>query len=156
MVLFRWWPNPFTFLLAVMVIGTRQLGLAILMHDAAHGLLFANRRLNDWVATWLCASPVFTSLALCRPYHLTHHRFTQQAEDPDLGLSAPFPITRQRLLRKVVRDLSGQTAFQRRREQFRRVAAREGLIINAVLWGMLAAVGYWRFYPVLWLVLLAT
>src|SRR5476649_1611418 len=78
MALFVWWPNPFTFLLAVMVIGTRQLGLAILMHDAAHGLLFANRRLNDWVAAWLCAAPVFTSLALYRPYHLKHHRFTHQ------------------------------------------------------------------------------
>ncbi|TAJ24218.1 MAG: fatty acid desaturase, partial [Reyranella sp.] len=103
MALFVWWPNPFTFLLAVMVIGGRQLGLAILMHDAAHGLLFADKRLNDWVGTWLCASPVFTSLALYRPYHLQHHRFTQQAEDPDLGLSAPFPISRVSLRRKIVR-----------------------------------------------------
>ena len=39
MALFVWWPNPFTFLVAAMVIGCRQLGLAILMHDAAHGLL---------------------------------------------------------------------------------------------------------------------
>lgn len=38
MVSFAWWPNPFTFLVGVMVIGGRQLGLAILMHDAAHGL----------------------------------------------------------------------------------------------------------------------
>ena len=85
MALFVWWPNPFTFLLAVMVIGTRQLGLAILMHDAAHGLLFENRRLNDWVGSWLLAYPVAASLTLYRPYHLTHHRHTQQAEDPDLG-----------------------------------------------------------------------
>ncbi len=157
MALFLWWPNPFTFLLALMVIGCRQLGLAILMHDAAHGLLFADRRLNDWVGTWLCAYPVFTSLALYRPYHLTHHRFTQQAEDPDLSLSKPFPITRKSLWRKVVRDLTGQTAFQRRREQFRRgIAVREGLIVNAVLWGALALLGYWWLYPVLWLVPLAT
>jgi fatty acid desaturase len=157
MALFVWWPNPFTFLLAVMVIGTRQLGLAILMHDAAHGLLFANRRLNDWVGAWLCAYPVFTSLALYRPYHLNHHRFTQQAEDPDLGLSAAFPITRKSLFRKIVRDLTGQTAFQRRREQFRRgVAVREGLVVNALLWAALAAVGYWWLYPVLWLLPLVT
>ena len=57
MALFAWSPNPLTFLLAVMVIGGRQLGLAILMHDAAHGLLFANRRLNDGVGSWLCAWP---------------------------------------------------------------------------------------------------
>ena len=157
MALFVAWPNPFTFLLAVMVIGGRQLGLAILMHDAAHGLLFANRRVNDWVGTWLCASPVFTSLALYRPYHLSHHRHTQQADDPDLGLSAAFPITRKSLWRKIVRDLTGQTAFQRRREQFRSGAAvREGLIVNAVVWAVLAAAGYWWLYPVLWLLPLAT
>ncbi|HSI02753.1 MAG TPA: fatty acid desaturase, partial [Reyranella sp.] len=62
MALFAWLPNPITFVLAVMVIGARQLGLAILMHDAAHGLLFESRRLNEWVGTWLCAAPVFTSL----------------------------------------------------------------------------------------------
>ena len=157
MALFVWWPNPFTFLLAVMVIGTRQLGLAILMHDAAHGLLFADRQLNEWAGAWLCAFPVFTSLSLYRPYHLTHHRHTQQAQDPDLGLSAPFPISRKSLWRKVVRDLTGKTAFQRRREQFSRgVAVREGLIANAVLWAVLAAAGYWWLYPVLWLLPLAT
>jgi fatty acid desaturase len=157
MALFVWWPNPFTFLLAVMVIGGRQLGLAILMHDAAHGLLFANRRLNERVGAWLCAYPVVTSLALYRPYHLKHHRHTQQPEDPDLGLSAAFPITRKSLWRKVMRDLTGQTAFTRRREQFQRgIAVREGLVANAVLWAGLAALGYWWLYPVLWLLPLAT
>ena len=157
MVLFVWWPNPFTFLPAAMVIGTRQLGLAILMHDAAHGLLFADRRLNDWVGSWLLAYPVAASLTLYRPYHLTHHRHTQQAEDPDLGLSAPFPISRKSLWRKVLRDLTGQTAFQRRREQFRRgLAVRGGLIANAVLFALLAIAGYWWLYPVLWLLPLAT
>ena len=157
MALFAAWPNPFTFLLALMVIGGRQLGLAILMHDAAHGLLFANRRINDWVGTWLCAAPVFTSLVLYRPYHLKHHRFTQQAEDPDLGLSAAFPITRKSLWRKVLRDLTGRTAFTRRREQFQRgIAVREGLIAHAVLLAGLALAGYWWLYPVLWLLPLAT
>ena len=42
-----------------------------------------------------------------RTYHLGHHKFAQQAEDPDLGLSAPFPITRLSLRRKIVRDLTG-------------------------------------------------
>jgi fatty acid desaturase len=30
-----------------------------------------------------------------RSYHLQHHKFTQQPEDPDLSLSAPFPITKE-------------------------------------------------------------
>lgn len=157
MALFVWWPNPFTFLLAVMVIGARQLGLAILMHDAAHGLLFADRRLNEWVGAWLCAYPVAASLSLYRPYHLTHHRHTQQADDPDLGLSAPFPISRKSLWRKVVRDLTGQTALQRRREQFRRgIALRGAMVANAVMLALFAAAGYWWLYPLLWLLPLAT
>jgi len=158
MALFVWWPNPFTFLLAVMVIGARQLGLAILMHDAAHGLLFTDRRVNEWVASWLCAAPVFTSLQLYRPYHLAHHRHTQQAEDPDLGLSAPFPITRRSLWRKIGRDLTGRTAYQRRLEQFRRGLAKErkAFVANLVLLGVLAAAGYWWLYPLLWLLPLAT
>lgn len=173
MALFVWWSNPFTFLVAVMVIGGRQLGLAILMHDAAHGLLFADRRLNDSVGRWLCAYPVFTSLMLYRPYHLQHHRFTQQPEDPDLGLSAAFPVSRRSLRRKLLRDLTGQTAYLRRGDQIRRalgppdlgVMARLGnlwrrekgpLTVNLALFGSLAAAGYWWLYPVLWLVPLAT
>ena len=78
----------------VMLIGARQLGLAILMHDAAHGALHSNQKINDWVGEWLCAAPVGARLESYRAYHLKHHRYTEQPEDPDLALSAPFPITR--------------------------------------------------------------
>src|SRR3546814_7780755 len=53
MAVFAVWPNPLTFIAAVMVIGGRQLGLAILMHDAAHGLLFRTRRWNEFAGQWL-------------------------------------------------------------------------------------------------------
>jgi fatty acid desaturase len=96
--------------LAVVLIGNRQLGLFILMHDAAHGALHKNRAVNDWVGKWLCGF----DLHAYRSYHLQHHRFVQQTEDPDLVLSAPFPVTRRSLWRKVVRDLSGQTFFKQR------------------------------------------
>jgi fatty acid desaturase len=43
---------PITLPLVVMVVGGRQLGLFILMHDAAHGLLHPNRRVNHWAAKW--------------------------------------------------------------------------------------------------------
>ena len=103
----RW---PITIPLAAMIIGARQLGLSILMHDAAHGALHPNAKVGDWVAEWLCLGGV----ASYRAYHLQHHKFAQQAEDPDLGLSAPFPITRPSLRRKIVRDLTGQTWFKQR------------------------------------------
>lgn len=173
MALFVVWPNPLTFVAAVMIVGGRQLGLAILMHDAAHGLLFRNRRLNDWAGQWLCGWPVVADMMLYRPYHLQHHRLTQQRDDPDLTLSAPFPITRASLRRKLVRDLTGRTAYERRRLQilnalgpadrpWRERLARfwrrlgPGVVTNAVLFLVLAAAGYWWLYPVLWLLPLVT
>ncbi len=105
---------PILIPICVMVIGTRQLGLAILMHEAAHGGLSPNARLNDFLGHWLCAVPVGASLAAYRPYHLAHHKYAQQAEDPDLVLSAPFPVSRASLRRKIIRDLTGQTFFKQR------------------------------------------
>ena len=101
---------PLSIPLMVLLIGNRQLGLFILMHDAAHGLLHANRRINDRLARWFCGS----ELTIYRPYHLQHHRFVQQSEDPDLVLSAPFPVTPGSLRRKIIRDLTGQTFFKQR------------------------------------------
>ena len=108
------WPNPVTWLIAVMVVGARQLGLAILMHEAAHGTLHPNAAVNAVLGEYLCAAPVGADLARYRPYHLKHHRFTQQDEDPDLVLSAPFPTSRASLRRKIMRDLTGQTFYKQR------------------------------------------
>jgi fatty acid desaturase len=159
------WPNPLTYILAVMIIGARQLGLAILMHDAAHGALHSNQKINDWVGEWLCAAPVGARLISYRNYHLKHHKFTEQPEDPDLALSAPFPISRQSLWRKIVRDLTGQTALKQRRAQLFG-GRKDGEVVNASTWhflltnalllGICIASGYWWAYPALWLVPLAT
>ena len=73
--------------------------------EAAHGGLHANKAINEWVGQWLCAVPVWADLASYRSYHLQHHRYTQQPEDPDLSLSAPFPISRESFTRKAIRDL---------------------------------------------------
>ncbi|WP_420471098.1 fatty acid desaturase family protein [Brevundimonas sp. FT23042] len=105
---------PILIPVCVMIIGTRQLGLAILMHEAAHGGLSTNGKLNDFLGHWLCAVPVGASLSAYRPYHLSHHRFAQQPEDPDLILSAPFPVSPASLRRKIIRDLTGQTFFKQR------------------------------------------
>jgi len=159
------WPNPLTYVLAVMLIGARQLGLAILMHDAAHGALHSNLKVNNWVGEWLCAAPVGARLASYRDYHLKHHRFTEQPEDPDLALSAPFPITRQSLRRKIVRDLTGQTFLKQRGAQL--FGGRKPgevvngsnwrfLLVNAILLAGCIAAGYWWAYPALWIVPMAT
>lgn len=166
-------PNPLTWLLAVMLIGSRQLGLAILMHDGAHGGLAQGQGWNMRLSQWFCAWPILADTPSYRRYHLRHHAHTQQQEDPDLVLSAPFPITRASYRRKLWRDISGQTGFQQRRAQLlnafgdpswplsRRLACfRQRLgpqvAANAVLWAGFAAAGVWWAYPLLWLVPLLT
>ena len=72
-------------------------------------MLFRSR-VNDGVAKWLCRF----DLNGYRAEHLQHHRYVQQALDPDLGLSAKFPVTRDSLRRKFIRDLSGQTFYKQR------------------------------------------
>jgi fatty acid desaturase len=159
------WPNPLTYLLALMLIGARQLGLAILMHDAAHGALHPNMKVNDWVGEWLCAAPTGARLQSYRDYHLKHHKYTEQPEDPDLALSAPFPVTRASLFRKIVRDLTGQTFFKQRRMQlFANLqkgqivnpTTAHFLIFNALLLLALTLAGYWWAYFALWLAPMAS
>jgi fatty acid desaturase len=103
---------------ALIIIGGRQLGLAIMMHDGAHGLLHPNRKLNNWLGQWPSGAATGSDLHAYRAYHLTHHKFTQQPEDPDLSLSAPFPTSRDSLRRKAIRDLTGQTFLKQRKSQF--------------------------------------
>lgn len=165
--MFAAWPNPLTFLLAVAIIGSRQLGLAILMHDGAHGALAGSERTNLWLSQWFCAYPVLAETLAYRRYHLQHHANTQQANDPDLILSAPFPITRASYRRKFWRDISGQTGYAQRKAQFvnalgdaswplaRRAAhfrSKLGpqLLVNALLFAGMAAAGVWWAYPLLW------
>src|SRR5262249_50861454 len=119
MALVARWPNPATVVLALFAIGARPLGFAVLMHEAAHRSLFASRGMNDGVGQWLCASPVWSDLLAYRPYHLQHHAHTATARDPDLGLVAPFPITRASLRRKIGRDLSGRTGLKFARASWR-------------------------------------
>lgn len=148
---------------AVFLIGGRQLGIAILMHDAAHGLLHPNRRINNVVGEYLCGAPVGTRLQAYRAYHLTHHRFTQQPEDPDLSLSAAFPTSRASLIRKVVRDLTGQTFIKQRGAQLRAALrpgsagdnARRFFAAQAVLLTLSLLVYGWQPFA-LWLLGLAT
>jgi fatty acid desaturase len=166
---------PITIPIAIALIGARQLGLAILMHDAAHRALSSDPKVNDFVGHWLCGQPVGATLPSYRNYHLTHHKYAQQAEDPDLGLSAPFPITRKSLHRKMIRDLTGQTFFKQRTAVLRaRLKARkpgqsawscwaaEGVRLRGfLLWQLgllvaLSAVGLWWTYFVLWLLPMAT
>jgi fatty acid desaturase len=156
-------------LIGIVLVGGRQLGIAILMHDAAHRALAKTPWLNDALGQWFCAWPVAAELHGYRAYHLQHHRKTQQADDPDIGLSAPFPITRKSLWRKIVRDLTGQTTLKQRSAQIRsalgdpawpwsqrlhRFFTRLGgaLTANIILLAILTLSGHPELYLLLWIV----
>ena len=108
-------PGVLSFVVGWIVISGRHLALAILMHEGAHRLLFRNKRLNDWVASWFTAYPIMLSVHVYRTIHLQHHKATWTDADPDRGLAKPFPITKRSFARKVVRDLSGLTGLSRYR-----------------------------------------
>jgi len=173
MVLVAVWPNPLTWLLAIVAIGSRQLGLLILMHDGAHGMLARTPWLNRVLAQGFCAWPVLADTDVYRRYHLQHHAHTMQDGDPDLVLTGHYPIARSSLWRKLRRDLLGNTGYAQRRAQWRAalgdpsqpLAARARgywqslgpqTVINLGLCAGLSAAGYWYFYPLLWLLPLLT
>jgi len=159
-------PNPLTILLALAVIGTRQLGLSVLMHEAAHRTLFKNRAVNDFVGNWLCGYPVWSDLLPYRRYHLQHHAKNWTSDDPDLNLALPFPVTWASMRRKIWRDLTGQTAWKRVKYTLKRDLGgmnvqqfgsnrgwrnlRGVAITNLVLLGALAACGHAALY-LLWI-----
>lgn len=105
--LVAWLPHPLTVGAALILLGGRQLALAVLMHDASHRALFANRRVNDFAGVWLCGAPVWSSLYRYRRHHMAHHALAGSDADPDIGLVTAFPTTRASLARKLARDLFG-------------------------------------------------
>lgn len=111
--------NPFTIVLGVALLGGRQLGLAVLMHECGHKTLFKNRKLNSWVGRWLCAYPVMTDMERYAAGHINHHRYAGSEQDPDLPNYRAYPIRLTSFRRKIVRDLTGQTGFKLLAGQFR-------------------------------------
>lgn len=104
--------NPITIALALPLLGGRQLGLSILMHDCGHRSLFRSAKLNDVLGQWLCAFPVMNDLPSYARGHLRHHKLAGTAEDPDLPNYQAYPVSKASFKRKIIRDLSGQTGVK--------------------------------------------
>jgi fatty acid desaturase len=111
LVAFR--PNLLTIVFALFVIGARQLGLAVVMHESAHFTLFKNRKFNDFVGNWLGGYPIYLSADMYRTHHLEHHAKTWTDGDPDLSLATAFPVSKASMARKVLRDLLGVTGLKK-------------------------------------------
>ena len=147
------WLNPLTLLAAVLLIGGRQLGLAVLYHECAHHSFFRGKGRNDGFGRWLFGGLLNTSLARYRSYHLAHHRHAGTPDDPDLSMAAAYPATRASLRRKLIRDCTGQTGCKDLKQQFGRLGWRRNapfLASHATLLGALALAGIAWAYPLWW------
>ena len=107
----HFWPNPVVLLLSVLVIGTRQHALFVVAHDAAHYLLYERRWLND-AAGRVCATVQGLSMCTYRVIHRLHHNNLYGELDPDTALHGGYPRGRSYLMRKLLKDLSGLTAWK--------------------------------------------
>jgi fatty acid desaturase len=155
-----WWGNPVGYVLAFLLMGRADAQFAALMHEAAHRLLFSNKRLNDFVGRWIVGYPIFTSTDAYRRVHMAHHRHEFGPDEPDIPLYSGYPITPASFRRKLVRDATGRTGFRLFRDQFALARWKDSrarrtllqiLLVQAVLLGVAIAVGKWWLYPVLWL-----
>ena len=159
--------NPLGYVVAFALMGRAFALYSILAHEAAHKLLFTNKRLNDWIGRWCIAYPAFVPLDLYRRSHFAHHREEFGPNEPDLNLYVGYPVTRSSLRRKLIRDARGSSGWKNLRAlllAFRskgsrpiamRILAGQAMVLVALA---LVAVGagsaWWMgllLYPVLWL-----
>ena len=165
-------PSFILYLVVITLIAGRQLGLAILMHEGAHGLIANNVRFNNYISQFFCAFPMAVDTYDYRHYHLKHHRHTQTEDDPDLVLSKPFPITKSSFIRKMLRDLSGITGIKQRYQSIQKTLDNDSvkldgkeisgfkskmtlrgiLLSHLLIFISMSIVGSWWYYFAFWIV----
>ncbi len=170
----------YAYVLAILVIGSRQNALATLAHEGWHGLLFSSRRLNHRVGAWLYSYPVGILYYHDRDRHLRHHREVGYDYDPDwINYTSRGRETRGRVLWYLASLLLGRLFFSTLLSFVSRGQPRIGvesvnhsrkedrpgvfgelfgvLACQAVLFVSMALISrHWWSYPLLWMLPLAT
>ena len=145
---------------AMPVMGVVLLRIFILHHEAAHRLLFSNRRINDLIGVnligWL---PFGTGTHHYRRGHANHHRDEFGPKEPDFLLYSFYPVSRSSMRRKLVRDFFGISAYRIVKPRFTGLVKPPFLVLSlrffagqALMLGLFWAVGHPWLYPVLWMV----
>ncbi|MFZ9627799.1 MAG: fatty acid desaturase family protein [Ilumatobacteraceae bacterium] len=150
------WSWPLTFLL----MGRAFAQMLSLMHEAAHRLLFADRRANDLVGRWLLGYPALTNTDAYRRVHAAHHRDEFGPDEPDMALYVGYPVGPASFRRKLVRDATGRTGLRLLRQTLAGVrhpdprsrrATWKMIGTQLVLFATAAASGLWWVYVFFWL-----
>ena len=156
-----WW----AFLLAFVVVSSRQQALLNVYHDCVHNHFVPGRRWNERVAIVFAASPCGSPFYAARARHLAHHRLLATPQDPDAKLhTGDDKGTARGVIRYFAFGLVGGYVAtvmfeseavtvepaQRRRDR------RNVVLGQAILFaGMTLLFGWWT-YPLLWLLPLGT
>jgi fatty acid desaturase len=153
-----WVDHPIGYAALFVLMGPMFARLAILGHEAAHRLLFRDRRANDLVGRWVLDAPAFVPFDIYRRAHFAHHREEFGPNEPDLAYYAGYPLPRASWRRKLWRDAVGISGWKNfvpllralRTAPGRPAAARilgTQLVLWAAIWGL---TGRWWLYPLCW------
>jgi fatty acid desaturase len=153
-----WIGHPLAYVAAFVLMGPAFARFAILGHEAAHKLLFTNKRANDAVGRWVLAYPSFVPLDAYRRGHFAHHKDEFGPDEPDLNLYNGYPITKASFRRKLWRDARGTSGWKNLkgllaalRSKGSRSIAMRLLVMQVPLVVAAVLVGRWWLYPLLWL-----
>ena len=153
-----WVGHPLVWVLAFLLMGRAFSQLLILGHEAAHQLLFTNRRVNDFVGRWLLDYPGLVPFEIYRKGHMAHHKDEMGPDEPDKALYAPYPVTRASLRRKLQRDAFFVSGWKNLRPLLSALRSRTGrpialkiLVAQSVLVAAFVALGRPELYLFLWL-----
>ena len=168
--------EPWVVLGSIVLTASRQQALFVLAHDAAHGRLFSSKAVNDAVGS-ACGTVVGISMRTYRVTHRLHHNHLyKDSVDPDIPIHGGYPRGATYLVRKLLIDLTGATAYKTYRYFFglplhaasplddtsprlRRAAHADSRVVVATQLGAVgcaAASGCLTEYALLWLLPLAT
>jgi len=150
-----WW----SVLLGFILMGPMHARFAILMHEAAHRLLFTKTTVNDVVGNLLIAAPALVPLSIYRRSHMAHHREEFGPNEPDIAFYRGYPTTRAALLRRLVRDAVGISGWKNLTPLFKALRSAQGRAIAGPILGAQAVLvvafwigtGAWWAYLVFWL-----
>jgi fatty acid desaturase len=153
-----WLSHPVAWAVAFLLMGRAFSQLLILGHEAAHNLLFSNRRVNDFVGKWLLDYPGLVPFEIYRKGHLAHHKDEMGPDEPDKALYAPYPVTPASFRRKLLRDAFFVSGWKNLRPLFSALRSRRArpialriFAVQLVLVATFTALGRPELYLFLWL-----